>query len=108
MSVTSHARRIVGPVGRPLRRAAVGLRTRGWPPHSHLFVEQEAAEWVLSYEARHLARTAAGLGVELGPRAWARGVANQAIFHLSQFTLLLHDFERRGNNVGLSYFHGRP
>ena len=25
---------------------------------------------------------------------WARGVANQAIFHLSQFTLLQHDFER--------------
>ena len=46
--------------------------------------------------------------MELGPRAWARGVANQAIFHLSQFTLLLHDFERRGNNLGLSYFHGRP
>jgi glycosyltransferase involved in cell wall biosynthesis len=108
MNVTAQARRVAAPVGRPLRRAAVGLRTRGWPPHSHLFVEQEAAEWVLSYEARHLARTAAGLGVELGPRAWARGVANQAIFHLSQFTLLLHDFERRGNNLGLSYFHGRP
>ena len=28
MSVTSHARRLVAPVGRPLRRAAVGLRTR--------------------------------------------------------------------------------
>jgi glycosyltransferase involved in cell wall biosynthesis len=108
MSVTRHARRLVAPVGRPLRRAAVGLRTREWPPHSHLFVEQEAAEWVLSYEARQLARTATALGVSLGPRSWARGVANQSIFHLSQFTLLLHDFERSGNNLGLSYFHGRP
>ena len=108
MSVTSHARRLVAPVGRPLRRAAVGLRTRGWPPHSRLFIEQEAAEWVLSYEARQLARTATALGVELGPRAWGRGVANQSIFHLSQFTLLLHDFERAGNNLGFAYFHGRP
>jgi glycosyltransferase involved in cell wall biosynthesis len=48
------------------------------------------------------------LGAQLGPPAWGRGVANQSIFHLSQFTLLLHDFERRGNNLGLSYFHGRP
>jgi glycosyltransferase involved in cell wall biosynthesis len=108
MNVTGQARRLVAPVGRPLRRAAVGLRTREWAPHSRLFVEQEAAEWVLSYEARHLARTATALGVPLGPRGWARGVANQSIFHLSQFTLLLHPFERRGNNLGLSYFHGRP
>jgi glycosyltransferase involved in cell wall biosynthesis len=108
MNVTAHARRLVSPVARPARRAYVGLRTRSWPPHSHLFVEQEAAEWVLSYEARQLARTATRLGVELGPREWARGVAGQSIFHLSQFTLLLHDFERAGNNLGLSYFHGRP
>jgi len=108
MSVTSQARRLAAPVGRPLRRVAIGLRTRGWAPHSRLFVEQEAAEWVLSYEARQLARTAALLGVELGPRGWGRGVANQSIFHLSQFTLLLHDFERAGNNIGFAYFHGRP
>jgi len=108
MSVTSQARRLAAPVGRPLRRVAVGLRTRGWAPHSRLFVEQEAAEWVLSYEARQLARTATLLGVELGPRGWGRGVANQSIFHLSQFTLLLHHFERAGNNIGFAYFHGRP
>jgi glycosyltransferase involved in cell wall biosynthesis len=101
-------RRALAPIGRPLRRAAVGLRTRGWEPHSRLFVEEEAAEWVLAYEARQLARTAAALGVELGPRSWARGVSNQSIFHLSQFTLLLHDFERAGNNLGLAYFHGKP
>ena len=100
MSVATRARRLAAPVGRPLRRAAVGLRTRDWPAHSRLFVEQEAAEWVLSYEARQLVRTAEALGVELGPPGWARGVANQAIFHLSQFTLLQHDFERDGNNLG--------
>ena len=35
-------------------------------------------------------------------------MTGQSIFHLSQFTLLLHDFERRGNNLGFAYFHGRP
>ena len=55
-----------------------------------------------SYEARQLVRTARRRSAcELGPPGWARGVANQSIFHLSQFTLLLHDFERRGNNLGL-------
>lgn len=48
------------------------------------------------------------MGVELGPEGWARGVSDQSIFHLSQFTLLLHDFERHGNRLGFSYFHGRP
>ena len=48
------------------------------------------------------------MGVELGPKGWAKGVSDQSIFHLSQFTLLLHDFERHGNNLGFAYFHGRP
>ena len=91
-----------------MRRAVVARRTRDWAPHSRLFIGQEAAEWVLSYEARQLERTADALGVELGPRDWVNAVAGQSIFHQSQFTLLLHDFERRGNNLGFAYFHGRP
>jgi glycosyltransferase involved in cell wall biosynthesis len=37
-----------------------------------------------------------------------KGVDRQSIFHLSQFTLLLHGFERRDNRLGFAYFHGRP
>ncbi len=48
------------------------------------------------------------LGVELGPPEWVNAIGGQSIFHQSQFTLLLHDFERRGNNLGFAYFHGRP
>ena len=95
-------------MARPLRRAAVGLRTRGWPPHTRLFVVPDASGWVLDYEARQLERAVRALGVELGPAGWAKGVSEQSIFHLSQFSLLLHDFERRGNRLGFSYFHGRP
>jgi glycosyltransferase involved in cell wall biosynthesis len=108
VSAADQARRLLAPVARPARRAVVARRTRGWAPHSRLFIGQEAAEWVLSYEARQLARTAQALGVELGPRGWINAVAGQSIFHQSQFTLLLHDFERRGNNLGFAYFHGRP
>ena len=57
---------------------------------------------------RQLERTARALGVELGPPSWVKGVAGQSIFHLSQFTLLLHDFQRRGNHLGFAWFHGRP
>lgn len=63
---------------------------------------------MLEYEARQLERTARTLGVEIGPAGWVKGVDRQSIFHLSQFTLLLHDFERRGNRLGFAYFHGRP
>ena len=63
---------------------------------------------MLSYEARQLVRTAESLGVELGPSEWVNAIGGQSIFHQSQFTLLLHDFERHGNNLGFAYFHGRP
>jgi glycosyltransferase involved in cell wall biosynthesis len=108
MEVAGQARRLVAPVGRPLRRAAVGLRTRAWPAHSRLFLAVDAAGWVLAYEARQLARIAESLGVRLGPGGWVKGVGSQSIFHLSQFTLLLNDFERHGNRLGFAYFHGRP
>jgi glycosyltransferase involved in cell wall biosynthesis len=108
MSVATRARRLAAPVGRPLRRAAVGLRTRDWPPHSHLFIAQEGADWVLAYEARQLAKLAAALGVPVGPEGWVNAVGGQGIFHESQFTLLLDDFETRGNRLGFAYFHGRP
>ena len=108
MSVRERARRLAAPVGRPVRRAVVARRTREWPAHSRLFIGQEAAEWVLSYEARQLVRTARALGVELGPPEWINAVGGQSIFHQSQFTLLLHDFEKQGNNLGFAYFHGRP
>ena len=108
MSVATRARRLAAPVGRPLRRAAVGLRTRDWEPHSHLFIAQEGADWVLAYEARQLGKLAAGLGVPVGPERWVNAVAGQAIFHESQFTLLLDDFDARGNRLGFAYFHGRP
>ena len=63
---------------------------------------------MLDYEARQLERTARALGVASAPARWVKGVDRQSIFHLSQFTLLLHDFERRGNRLGFAYFHGRP
>jgi glycosyltransferase involved in cell wall biosynthesis len=108
MDVTVQVRRVAGPARRSVRRALIGMKTRDWAPQSRLFVAQEAAEWVLSYEARQLARTARALGVELGPQAWVGGISNQSVFHLSQFTLLLHDVPRRGNRLGVAYFHGRP
>ena len=63
---------------------------------------------MLAYEARQLARTARASASSSGPTRWVNGVDRQSIFHLSQFTLLLHDFERRGNRLGFAYFHGRP
>jgi glycosyltransferase involved in cell wall biosynthesis len=86
----------------------VARRTREWEPHSRLLIGEEAADWVLGYEARQLERTAARLGVALGPSSWVNAVRDQSIFHQSQFTFLLHDVERRGNNLGFAYFHGRP
>ena len=63
---------------------------------------------MLAYEARQLRRLAEGLGIRVGRDSWVNGVGGQSVFHESQFTLLLHDFERHGNKLGFAYFHGRP
>ncbi len=63
---------------------------------------------MLAYEARQLRRLAEGLGIRVGRDSWVNGVGDQSVFHESQFTLLLHDFERHGNKLGFAYFHGRP
>jgi len=86
----------------------VGLRTHSWAPHSRLFLAYDVEGWVLEYEARQLERSARALGVTPGPARWVKGISRQSIFHLSQFTLLLHDFERQDNRLGFAYFHGRP
>lgn len=108
VAIAGGARSLLAPVGRPFRRAVVGARSRAWPDHSRLVVAYDAAGWVLQYEAAQLARIAADLGIRLAPNDWAGSVARQSVFHLSQFTLLLGDFDPRGNRLGLSYFHGRP
>jgi len=108
MNLTARARRLAAPVARPLRRAYVRARTRRWQPHSHLFIAQEGADWVLAYEARQLAKLASGLGVPVGSKRWVNAVGDQAIFHESQFTLLMDEFQPRGNRLGFAYFHGRP
>jgi glycosyltransferase involved in cell wall biosynthesis len=108
VAIAGSARSLLAPVGRPFRRAVVGARTRGWLDHSRLVVAYDAAGWVLEYEARQLQRIARDLGISLAPNEWAGSIMRQSVFHLSQFTLLLGEFERRGNRIGVSYFHGRP
>jgi glycosyltransferase involved in cell wall biosynthesis len=102
------ARRVAGPVGRPLRRLGIELRTRSWPAHSRLFVAGDGNDWAIADDARQIARLAAGLGVAIGPESWVAAVCNQSIFHASQFALLGREWEPRGNRLGVAYLHGRP
>ncbi len=99
-------RRTTRPAAAPSRRRPPD--SRSWAPHSHLFLAYDVEGWVLDYEARQLERTARALGVVTAPARWVKGVDRQSIFHLSQFTLLLDDFEKRENRLGFAYFHGRP
>ena len=43
MNGRGHARSLVAPVGRPVRQAAIGRRTRDWPDRSRLFVLERRA-----------------------------------------------------------------
>ncbi len=108
MAARAGALRAARPVARPLRRLAIELRTRAWPPHSRLFVAGDGNDWAIADDARQLARLARELGVAVGPEAWIASVCDQAVFHASQFALLGRDFERRGNRLGVAYLHGRP
>ena len=95
---------------RPVRCAgpASAVRTRGWAPHSRLFVGYDVGGGCSSTKRVSSSGRRAALGVELGPARWVKASTGQSIFHLSQFTLLLDDFEKRENRLGFAYFHGRP
>jgi glycosyltransferase involved in cell wall biosynthesis len=93
---------------RPVRRAAIGLRTQTWPAHTRLFVAGDGADWAIADDARELRRIAAGLGVALGSERWVSAVRNQSIFHTSQFALLGRGWSRAANRLGVAYLHGRP
>ena len=109
VSVTGHARRrLVASVGRPLRRAEAGLRTRGWPPRSHLFVMGDTLGWALDDEAAYVTAVARDQGYRLGPPQWARFAREQVVFHTSHFAALDPLWTGSSHRLGLSYFHGRP
>jgi glycosyltransferase involved in cell wall biosynthesis len=101
-------RPLVRRVGQPLRRRAIGWRTRSLPAHSRLFVAGDGQEWAIGDDAAQITRLAQRLGARVGPESWISGVCDQSVFHASQFTLVGQDFERAGNRLGVAYLHGRP
>jgi glycosyltransferase involved in cell wall biosynthesis len=108
VSAVSSARRAAAPAGRVAMRAAVRLRTRGWAPHSRLFVVGDGSGWSLDEDARILEARAARLGIATAPGAWARFADRQAVFHTSHFTAVHPRWLETTSRVGVSWFHGRP
>ena len=103
----SAVRRAARPIGRPIRRFAIGRRTKAWPRYSRLFVAGDGNEWAISDDARQIARLAARLGARVGDERWISAVRGQSIFYASQFSLAESEWERE-NRLGLAYLHGRP
>jgi glycosyltransferase involved in cell wall biosynthesis len=96
------------PIGGPLRRAAIGARTRAWAPQSRLFVAGDGQEWAIADDARQIGLVANSLGVRVGPGSWVACVRNQSVFHASQFGLFGSGWRRDGNRIGVAYLHGWP
>ncbi|MGZ4412495.1 MAG: glycosyltransferase [Gaiellaceae bacterium] len=105
--LTTVARRVTGPLARPLRRSLLSARMRSWPPHSRLFAVGDGAPWSITDDAVQLTTIAGGLGVEVAPPGWLPGARNQSVFYLSHFSLLLKDRWPRANRLGVAYLHGR-
>lgn len=93
---------------RPVRRAAIGLRTQSWLAHSRLFVAGDGADWAIADDVRNIRALAEGLGVRLGDERWVSAVRGQSVFHASQFALLGRGWEKAGNRLGVAYLHGKP
>ena len=95
----------------PARVAARGLvraRTRGWPPHSRLFVVGERASWSVDEDAAHLELTARRLGYEVAPPGLARFSGDQSVFLSSHFEALQSRWLESTHRLGTAYLHGRP
>jgi glycosyltransferase involved in cell wall biosynthesis len=92
----------------PLRRIAIGARTRGWPPASHLFVVGDRGGWSVDEDARHVAAAAGRLGYKIAPPGWAAFASRQAVFHASHFEALTPRWTASSHRLALAYMHGRP
>ncbi|MGE5691933.1 MAG: glycosyltransferase [Pseudomonadota bacterium] len=95
-------------LGRPLRRLAVGARTRGWDAHSRLLVVGDLGGWSVDEDAVHVAAAARRLGYEVAPPAWAGLARGQSVFHTSHFEALAPRWLDGPDRLGLAYMHGRP
>ena len=104
-SALSHrARRL----GQPLRRFAVGARTRDWAPNTRLFVVGDRGGWSVDEDAVHISAAARRLGYEVAPQEWAGLAAGQSVFHTSHFEALTPRWLDGADRLALAYMHGRP
>lgn len=92
----------------PVRRAAIGARTRAWPAYSRLFVVGDGHEWAIADDVRQISLVAERLGIRTGPEAWVAAVRNQSIFYASHHGLFGTDWRRDDKRIGVAYLHGRP
>jgi glycosyltransferase involved in cell wall biosynthesis len=95
-------------LARPLRRLAVGARTRGWENNSRLFVVGDLSGWSVDEDAEHIAAAARRLGYEVAPPHWAGLATGQSVFHTSHFEALTRRWLDGADRLGVAYMHGRP
>jgi glycosyltransferase involved in cell wall biosynthesis len=93
---------------RPLRHRLVRARTRGWPPHTRLFVVGDRAGWSIDDDVVHLTARAERLGYRVGPGSWARACAHQSVVVASHFSALHPEWLDSSHRLATSWFHGRP
>jgi glycosyltransferase involved in cell wall biosynthesis len=95
-------------LGQPLRRLAVGARTRGWDAHTRLFVVGDRGGWSVDEDAAHLSAAARRLGYDVAPPEWAGLAPAQSVFHTSHFEALTPGWLDGPDRLALAYMHGRP
>jgi len=83
------------------------LRSAVRPPYSQLFLVDDGADWVLSWEMREVGRIASKIGIQVSATEYPFGIRRQALFYADQFILTQPVLFEGGNRVGVSYFHGR-
>jgi len=104
MSVPRAAR----PLADAAARGVAAVRTRGWPPASHLFVVGDRSGWSIDDDVVHVQDAARRLGYEVAPSAWAEHTRLQAVFLPSHFSALTPRWLDSSHRLALAYFHGRP
>lgn len=96
---------------RVLRDAALTaawVATRGWAPHSRLFLVGDSAEWAIAEDMRQVAAIGRRLGVRTAPQRLLSASSRQAAFFGSQFMLLRDGWRPPRHALGVAYFHGLP
>jgi len=78
-----------------------------WPPHSHIFIKGDSANWSLYWDMVELTAICRNLGIPVVDARYKRLKKSQCFFNMSRYELL-ENWQKPDCRIAFPYYHGNP